>query len=135
MATTDIVQRVREAIVAALDARPAVVALTGRAAGNVVPWRTRGEAELPRIAYLVVGGPRVGGVGDNRRLVVQFSCFAEDEATANALVEQVEAGFTTLTLNTLPTPLDARVEDLTRRDTGEDEEARADLDITLLVTK
>ena len=134
---TDIIQRVREAIVEALDTLAAVTVLTGRASGNVVPYKNREKAAKPVITYFVVVAKPIGGVGDTWRVTCQFSVIAEDDddVTANALVNVISQRLTPPVLaGLLVVPLDAYVEDESRRSVGEDLSARADIDITFIVT-
>lgn len=133
-------QRVGRAAVRILDTHADVVALTKRASGNVVPWKVRATAKAPSIAYLVIAGGKVGRVQDRRRITVQFTATAATEDAANGLVGVVEAAFTSLALAGVDAPvgpLSADVVALTHRtgDFDPDETAaRADLDVTLLIT-
>jgi hypothetical protein len=117
----DYVTVVNEAVVAALDTRAGIVALTQQASANVVPWRDNLEellvpARHGLIAYHVVSANRGGGaIGDFRRLRVNCTAIARTESVANALCEQVELGLTCAVLAALPTPLDARIEDVSRQ--------------------
>lgn len=133
----DTIQLVREALVEALDTLPAIAALTGRASGNVVPFKNRDKADVPAIAYHVVVGAPAGGVGECWEVQVQFSAIAEDDddERANKLLALVQE-YTRpqyLAANAV-TPLDAYQKQFTRRGVGEDLSARADLDITFIVT-
>ena len=144
MATTDRVQRLREAIVAALDTREGIQDLTRQEAANVIPWKDAiidvfaDETREGVIAYAVITATRGGlGLGDPRRCRVSFTAFARSEAVANALAEQVELGLTCVTLGALSPPLDARVEDIVRQDSPPDAEDgvySAIVDLTLVVT-
>lgn len=117
----DYVNVVNNAIVAALDTKAGIVAITTKATANVVPWRDNLEellttSRLGLIAYHVVTANRGGGaIGDFRRLRVNCTAIARTESVANALCEQVELGLTCAVLAALPTPLDARIEDVSRQ--------------------
>lgn len=132
----DTIQLMREAVVEALDTRPAIVALTGRASGNVVPYKNQDVVEKPVISYLVVTGQPAGGVGNTWRVTLQFSAIAndDDDAMANALLNLVEEYLRPQYLAALSVPVDAYMEARQRRGFGEDLVARDDLDITFIVT-
>lgn len=133
----DTIQLMREAVVEALDTLPAVVAITGRASGNVVPFKNRDKAEMPAITYLVVVGAPAGGAGECWRVQLQFSAIAadDDDETANKLLALVEQYTRPQYLSAnVNSPVDAYQELKLRRGVGEDLSARADLDITFIVT-
>lgn len=144
MPTTDYVERVAEAVVAALDTRAAIVALTEQPSTNVVPWRDNLQElltpdRLGLIAYHVVIARRGGGaIGDFRRIILNCTALARTESVANALCEQVELGLTCATLAALATPLDARIEDVTRQPIPPDVDNAvhlASIDLTLVVKR
>lgn len=120
----------------ALDTHSEVVAITGRASGNVVPFKNRDVAQRPVIAYLVVDARPAGGAGNNWEVLVQFSALSEDDddAATNQLAEIVNAVINPVTLLGLTPPLDAYVRERAMRDIADDAAARADIDITLIVT-
>lgn len=136
MPPTDIVQRTSDALVAILDTAPAVVAITGRANVNVVPFDDFADVTLPALAYIDITSAIAGGIGDTRRVIYQFTAGGSSKDVVNALLEAVE--------NTLTAPnfyaagLDAYMQDFLRRGTpGDTEEGyfSADMDVTLIVTK
>lgn len=135
-----LVQRVGRAAVAILDQHPEMVALTGRAKGNLVPWKVRASGRVPSIAYLVVTGSHVDRVLSRWRITVQFTASAATEDAAAALVGVVERAFTTLALSEVAAPVGPLSADVVGRSqrTGDfdpgDSAARADLDVTLLIT-
>lgn len=145
----DPLSRLSAALVAVLDTAPAVVAVTGRARGNVVPWES-GEANvpLPVLAYLVVTAQPA--LGTQWRAPVQLTASAvgtEPGVTpaksareqANALIAATLDALSATAFAALATPLDARREfdrDVLRtveHDT-DDGAARADLDVSILFT-
>lgn len=139
----DIIQATREAIVASLDNRAEITAITGRTpsagdAPNILPWRDDTGNLLPALAYLVVVGRELGAPGDTREIDVQISAFATDESVVNALLEVCENVLIAPTFSALPTPLDAysynRVRQAVPFDEGSDT-FRGDLTLTLVVTK
>lgn len=136
---TDIIQRTTEAMVAALDTNSAIVAITGRANGNVIPFDDFGDATLPTIAYMDVTGANAGGIGDTRRVVYQFTAGAKSRSVANALLEAVENGLTpqAFTAAGLDACIDPENRPSRRGKAGDTEEGyfEADVDVTLLVTK
>lgn len=135
---SDVVQRVREAIVGILDTKAAIVALTGRANRNVLPFQKLADATVPVLAYFVVTANNAGGIGDTRRVVVQFTAAAVSESVANALLEAVENSLTAPAFAALAAPLDAMTESWSRRgevEVAEDGTFSADLDVSLIVTK
>ena len=136
MPTTDIIQRTAEALVAILDTDAGVVALTGRANGNIVPFDDSADAPLPIISYIDVTGTIAGGIGDTRRVIVQFTVAGGTKAIVNAILEAVENALTTT--NFYAVGLDAYMQNFLRRGTpGDTEEGyfSADMDVTLIVTK
>lgn len=139
MPTTDIVQRTRNALVAILDTNAAVVAITGRANVNVVPYDDLAEIAVPILAYLDVTASNAGGIGDTRRVVIQFTAAAASEDVANALLETVENSLTpqAFTAAGLDACIDPENRPMRRGKAGDTEEGyfEADVDVTLLVTK
>lgn len=97
MPVTDLMQRLREAVVSILDGLGAVQAITGRSAGNVVAWDSLEDAPRPVLAYLLHSFAQVGESGDARDGVLQVTAVAEGngaDAIVNALLEAVEQGLT-----------------------------------------
>ena len=142
MPTTDIEQRVREAIVAVLDTLPAIVALTGRASRNLVPDAIDDDIPLPAVVYHVIATTNAGALGDTREVTVQFTAVAATMAIANALLELVENTLNAPAFYALTPPLDAcAIPGRDVRRPGDDLEDEggtiksALLDRTLLVTK
>lgn len=91
----DFVQVAREAIVAALDTAPLVVATTGRLNGNIVAWDTlAGDEQLPVAAYRITSAAPSGGLGDERKVQVTFRAVADTEAVANTLLGAIEKSLT-----------------------------------------
>ena len=137
---TDIVQRTAEAIVAILDTNAPVVAITGRANGNIVPFDDLADAPLPIISYIDVTSATAGGIGDTRRVIIQFTVAGNTKAIANALLEAVENAFG-LSSNFYAVGLDACLDPgsrpIRRGTPGDTEEGyfSADMDVTLIVTK
>lgn len=133
------VQQVREAVVAILDTHASVVALTGRASGNVVPWDDLGDGHVPAIAYQFVADD-FGPIENSRAIQMQFTAVASSETAANELIALVMTLLTWSAFNALATPLDAYVENVVRegvpRDTdlpaGMSERCRADANITIV---
>jgi hypothetical protein len=101
MTTTDIVERACEAVVAILDTDAGIVALTGRANGNIVAWNALADAALPCLAYQFVNSASGWAIGDTRRLRFDVSCHADGndaQAVAHALAERVELALTATAL-------------------------------------
>lgn len=93
----DMIQRLREAIVEALDIAPAITAITGRASGNLVPWRDIADTQLPLVAFHLLDFPQTGESRDTRDGDVQFTAVADGDdaaSVANALLQAVEATLT-----------------------------------------
>jgi hypothetical protein len=139
MPTTDLIQRVADALVAVLDTLTAMVALTSRPNGNVLPYDEFTDAALPAIAYLDVTGANAGGIGDTRRVVIQFTAAAGSKSVANALLEVVENALTpqAFTAAGLDACIDPDNRPTRRGKPGDTEEGtfEADMDVTLIVTK
>lgn len=139
MPTTDIIQRTSDALVAILDTNAAVVAITGRANVNIVPYDDIADVTVPILAYLDVTGANAGGIGDTRRVVFQFTAAASSKAIANALLEAVENGLTpqAFTAAGLDACIDPANRPTRRGKPGDTEEGyfEADVDVTLIVTK
>lgn len=140
---TDLEQRLVEGLVAILNADAGVRALTGRTEGNLLPFGTAEVVPYPVLLYQVVQIAETGGAGDTRNALVQITALAEGNnagATARALIERVELGVTQPLL--AATGLDAAVVRRFRRSLpieatadGSRGIARADIDLTLYVTK
>lgn len=133
---TDLPQRVDEAIVLALDTKPAITAITGRGSANILPWEDEGEAFTLGLALLDIDTPTWGGVKDTRRANRQITAFAPSRAQANALLEAVENTLTTTALQTAG--LDAFVERTVRRGgAGSSEEGTymRHIEVAIIVTK
>jgi hypothetical protein len=137
---TDIVQYAREAIVAALDTAPLVVAVTGRANGNVVAWDTLADdAPLPIAAYRITSAAPSGGLNDERKIQVTFRAVAETESAANTLLGAIEKSLTYPRLRDAAPALEAYrlygEEDRVAADYDEDVEACiGDFDAVLIAT-
>lgn len=144
----DIVQRLRVATVTALDTVAAIVALTGRATGNIVSWNALAECPRPCLAYAIIDLRQTGESGDGRDGVVQFTAVAEGnnaDATVQELLGLVEEHYTAPAL--LAAGVDAAPLHFTRRDgdsddQGEDDDVRmhqrnlhvAHLDVAITLT-
>lgn len=98
MPTTDLVQKTAEAIATILDTLAGIVAITGRASGNIMTWDAlRDSTPMPALAYQFSGSLPGFGDKDTRILTFSIAAFAEGngaQATVNALIEQVELGLT-----------------------------------------
>jgi hypothetical protein len=132
----DFVQSVRDAIIAVLDTDSAIVAITGRSNGNVIPFDDLGESTLVGIEYMVVSAVMIGGIGDTRRVLVTFAASAELEADANALLDLVEKKLTCPAMEAAG--LDAYPQEFSRTGIAgraSDGTSSASLDVTLIVTK
>jgi hypothetical protein len=94
----------------------------------------------PPLAYLVIAGATAGRVQGRRRLTIQFTASAATEDAANGLLGVVEAAFTSLALAGVDAPVGPLSADVVARShrTGDfdpdETAARADLDVTLLIT-
>lgn len=133
---TDLPQRVDEAIVLALDTKPAITALTGRGSGNIVPWEDESVAQSTGLAYLDIDTATWGGTKDTRRANRQITAFADSRSKANALLEAVENNLTTTALQTAG--LDAFVERIVRRGSGGSSEEGVfvrHMDVSIVATK
>jgi hypothetical protein len=141
---TDLVHRVCAAIVAILDGDAGVQAITGSASGNVMRWGAPSrDVVQPRLLYMPLTGSPVGGTGDTRDVAVQLTAVAAGagaQAKCYALIERVELAidFAALDAQGLDAiPLDRlfrRYEGPVDPEGGE-EQARADVDILIRVTK
>lgn len=144
MSATDVVHRVCAALVTILNADAGVQAITGRTTGNVTRWGAPSRAAVqPRLLYMPLTGSPVGGTGDTRDVAVQLTAVAAGagaQAKCYALIERVEIAidFAALDAQGLDAiPLDR----LFRRyegpvdPEGAEEQARADIDILIRVTK
>jgi len=135
-AALDIVQRAREAIVAILDTNADIVTITGRADGNIVPWRNDLDSDAPILAFFMIVATPNGQPGDTREMPFQITAVGRDEAEANEMLRVVEDALTAPALAALPIPLDAMPVNRVRRPAPfESENYRADLEISLVVTK
>lgn len=140
---TDIEQRLAEALVAIVDADAGVQGLTGRTVGNLVPWQTAGRIVYPVLLYQMVQLAETGGAGDTRTALVQVTALAEGNdagSTARALMERVELGVTQPLLaaqgiDAAPTRRLRRQVSIDPRQDGSRGIARADMDLTLYLTK
>lgn len=83
---TDPVQQLSEAIVAIVDTDAAIVAITGRASGNIVRWKRRKATAMPRLAYLVGPTEIAGGLGETYDVDGLLRGEAASAAQANALL-------------------------------------------------
>lgn len=134
--SVDFEEGINEAIVAVLDTLPAIVALTGRSNGNVIPFDDLAEPVSPAIEYLVITTVEIGGIGDTRRAYVQFTASAEGKDAANALLHEVEVGLNAV--NLLAVGLDACPMERTRTGVpgrASDGTSSATLEMTLIVTR
>lgn len=144
---TDLLERCAIAVVAVLDSHAQIVAITGRANGNVLPWDVEDETELPVIAYrdtIATRGGQAPATGDSREVMFLFSVVAATESEVNALLEVIEGGHAAPkviwapALAALNPPLDGCFVNPVRRNVGWDSDAdgyRKDLEYTLVVTK
>ena len=131
---TDLLQRVKEAIVAILDTAAGIVAITERPDGNIVPWKDLSDATLPVLAYFIVTANEIGGIGDTRQVDIQFTASASDDSVVNALLEQVELTFVEPAF--AAQNLNAYVSSRSRQPSPDEEDVqRGDLDISIIVTK
>lgn len=147
---SDVVQQTSEALVAILDAAPAVLALTGRAAGadNIVAWVEDEDAPmlvpaLPILAYAFLGDA-LGPIQNTRALRYRLIAAARDASVASALAETAVAALTyaALAAALAPAGLDAFVLSATRSQDAPETAAqrggtpgvhRHDLDLVLVV--
>jgi hypothetical protein len=138
---TDIEQLCRNAITAILDADTGIQAITKRATNNCIPFRTgSAPTKLPVLLLAFLTLNPVGGAGDNRRARYQLTAVTKGEgadSVANALMERVEIALSQP--NLALQSIDGYVESTSRRRVPpEDVEGitgRADIDVTLIVTK
>ena len=135
----DPIQKLREAIVAVLDAHADVAAITGRATENVVAWGNLGAVGIETkqaglIAYHFIVSPEVAADQKPQRPVIQFGAVAAEESIANELIGVI-ARIDAKDFLALVPPLDAHVTNRVRRSAPTDDEgiARADIDITLQI--
>lgn len=138
----DIVQTVREAVVAILDSSEALAQITQRSYDNIVPIGLAEKTSSRVIGYFAVVATPRGGVGDQRRVLIQFSAYAESgrDDICNAMLEVVENEVDALHFSQLDPPLYAWVERDrdSRRPFVTDAtatRARGDLDRTIVVRK
>jgi hypothetical protein len=125
---TDIVQKVREAIVTILDTHASIVAITGRANGNIVSWDTLADqspTEVPILAYLFVVARKLPADGDTREALFQLTADGPKESQRHELLGVVEQLLDQPAFLALATPLDAFEVNSIRRDFN--------LDVTLRV--
>jgi hypothetical protein len=136
---TDPIQQLREAIVAVLDTRAEIAALTGRASENIVAWGNVGSVSDANrragiIAYHVIVGGEVAADQQPEDVIVQFGAVAGEESIANELINLVRRFVNGTQFQTLGTPLDVVATNRVRRPVPFDPDetlARADIDITL----
>lgn len=91
---TDLIQKVREAIVAILDTHASIVAITGRGSENLVSWETLGESSpttVPVLAYLFVVATELASDGDTREVLFQLTADAPKESQRHELLGAVES--------------------------------------------
>jgi hypothetical protein len=134
--SVDYEEGINEAIVLVLDTLPAIVALTGRNNGNVIPFDDLAEPVVPAIEYFVIVTTQIGGIGDTRRALLTFTATAEGKDNANALLHEIEIGLNAV--NLLAAGLDACPLEFTR--TGipgraSDGTSSASMDVVLIVTR
>lgn len=135
----DPVQKLREAIVAVLDTRPEIVALTGRPEENIVAWGNMGEvsdADLKAgmIAYHVIAANEVACDQNPQSIPVQFGAMAGEESIANEIVGIISRVVDAPAFLALVPPIDASVTKRSRTPYPFDAQeglARADIEITL----
>lgn len=107
---TDLIQKVREAIVAVLDTHSSIVAITGRASGNLVSWETLADEEpsgVPVLAYLFVVATKLASDGDTREALFQLTAAAPKESVRHELLGVVESLLDQPAFLALAAPLDA----------------------------
>lgn len=132
----DMVQRLREAIVAIVDTNADVQALTGRANGNIVSWDTLSTDTLPVVAYQFITS-HDGPSPMLRGYDFQFTAVAATESAANALIGVVSSLFSASAFAALAVPVDAALDPdpgPVRRSVPYDDDAvayRADVDLTI----
>lgn len=97
----DIVQRLRAALITALDAGVTIAALTGRASDNLVAWNALAEAIKPVIAYRIIDLRQNGESGDGRDGLIQFTAVAEGNDADSVVQELLGAVETDLTAEAL----------------------------------
>jgi hypothetical protein len=94
MAAVDFVQVMRECLVSALDTAPLIVAVTGRASGNIIAWGDDTPDLLPVVSYRITDAAPSGGLGDERKVQIRFRAAATTERVANELLGAVEKSLT-----------------------------------------
>lgn len=137
----DPLQILREAIVAVLDTRAEIIALTGRAVENIVSWDNVGavsdtDRRAGIIAYQVIVASEVAADQNPQQVVIQFGAIAGEESIANELVNLIRRFVDAKAFLALAPPLDVYVMNRVRRSSPFDADeglARADIDLTLRV--
>lgn len=130
-------QQVAEALVGILDTDQDVVAITGRASINCVPFEDTTFNLLPIFDYFILDGTQVGGVGDTREVTVDIRATAELGSTCNEMLRLAEEKLIAPRFAAIG--LDACALRAKRRDVDVDPDAEQDvktklLELTLLVT-
>lgn len=95
--STDLENRLNAALVGALDTDAGVVALTGRASGNLLPMSDIGAAQLPALMYLLLDLTPNGAAGDTRLATYQITAIADGDGAQSmtaALLQRVELAVT-----------------------------------------
>lgn len=81
----------RDALVTIANADAGVVALTGRAEQNMLPWANIGDLPDEGIAYEIIAEIDTPQSGRQKRVFISFSCFGKSIANAEALAERLQA--------------------------------------------
>jgi hypothetical protein len=122
-----------------LNTLAAMITLTGKSDGSVVPWEVAmvGAPPIAAVQHLVT--TRYGGSGDTRLVSLQFSCVGRDDAEAHRLAALIERSLTVMRFAALSPPLNAgRFPSAQALRRGGQREAknrlRVDTDISFLVT-
>lgn len=105
----DFIQKFEEALDAAIDSHPSVIAITGRDRENIVAGDSSKEIELPLYAYDFVAAPELAADQDTRDVRVQISADADDRATINEMLGVLERILDQPLFLSLATPLDVQV--------------------------
>lgn len=140
--STDIEQRLREAVTQILDADPGVRTLTGRTTKCCIPARDGVSIAQPVITLQLLALEEIGGAGDTRRARYRLTAWARGngaQATANGLAERIEAAITQPALSAqgvdaYPAGRTRTVGPLPETPAGEPV-GRADVDLTLIANK
>lgn len=126
---TDVVQRLREAIVAVLGTAASVVAITGNATGNCVAWSALDEAPRPVLVYRIVTCQENGESGEGWDARVQITAVAEGnnaDSVVQELLGAVRTDFTADAMLALAQPFDAAPIRWSRVDGSDDDQGEGD---------